>query len=154
MTKLKIYAIIAIIVSGILGGYWMHYKHLKKEISELKLKTETQSQLIAQQEAQQKQLQNDMQQQNHMQQQFNSTAVKTQQAVEQMRSSMTSYTAPNGNVETLSKAAIDYTDLVESYINEKTSNELRCISLVTGAEPTEPEKNGTVKNDSCAERFK
>ena len=53
-----------------------------------------------------------------------------------------------------SKAAAEKPDLVERKINRGTASALRCNELVSGAELTEAEKTGKVRNNICPDLIK
>jgi predicted RNase H-like nuclease (RuvC/YqgF family) len=53
-----------------------------------------------------------------------------------------------------SKAATEKPDLIERKINRGTASALRCNELVSGAELTEDEKTGKLKNNICPDLIK
>jgi len=136
-------AIGAIVLSVISGGY-LYIKSLKAELqlaAEVQVK---QQEVIASKEKAMAAIQEDVKR----------MAAETKKLEQEKAIAEKQVTDLKKKFSDFSKAAAEKPDLVERKINRGTQSALRCNELVSGAELTEDEKKGKVKNNICPDLIK
>lgn len=144
MSGLSIKIIIAMVLLSVISGGYLYIKALRAELQVAAEIQAKQEEVIASKEKAMAAIQEDVKRMADETKKLEKEKAEAEKQVSDLRKKFSNF----------SKTAAEKPDLVERKINSGTINALRCNELVTGANLTEEEKSGKVKNSICPDLIK